>query len=89
MITSELSLVNLSKDNIYSSRAYKNQVYLYEDKANALTPQKLVVLIINKIKQDINDEKERRKKASLAKMAEIRSKGGVTAQNSALGSSQV
>ena len=41
---------------------------------HVLTPQKLIVLIINKIKQDIRDEKEKKKLASLAKMAEIKKK---------------
>ena len=45
-------------DKIYSKKAEHNRIFIYEDATHWLTPQKLVLVIMDQIYMDIKERKK-------------------------------
>ena len=66
----ELTLQQIH-DRIYSKRAEFNRILIYEDAHHWLTPQKLVLVIIDQINMDIRERKKQHRMEVEAKKVKI------------------
>ena len=73
----------VDSDPIYKETAFARQVYVYEDSQKRLSPQTLVLIVMNMFKKEIKIQKQKIWAESLKKREKLRAKRQTDKQKAA------